>query len=54
MFNVTVLTTDGSCLSATEASYSLNDGLLIIEVAAGTNFFNFNHVIYFGASPVGE
>jgi hypothetical protein len=52
MFNITVLTDDGSCLSASEASYTLNDNLLIIEVAASTNFFNWNHVIYFGASPV--
>jgi hypothetical protein len=54
MFNISVLCADGTVLTAEEASYSINDGLLIIEVPKGTNFFNWNQVVYMGVSQVGE
>lgn len=54
MFKVSVVTTDGTALQAEEATYHLDtdQGLLIIEVEAGRNFFNWDHVVYFGASEV--
>jgi hypothetical protein len=55
MYNLTVLSVDGTLLRAEEATYHLDPDqkLLTIEAGGGTNFFNWNHVIYFGASPVG-
>lgn len=57
MYDFTLITDTGLMLGGDDVIYSLNtdenNPTLIIQSERGTTFYNWHHVVSFGASPAG-